>query len=169
MKRSFSIAMALVLGGIWLMLWGEVTVANLVSAVAVVALVVVIVPDAGRGVVTPTVRPWWALRFVAKVVSSLLMANLVVARETMSRGSSINTGIIAVPMDHCSDGLLTLVANVLGLAPGTMPIETTRTPPVVYVHILHLDDVEAVRAEIIHLADLAVRAFGSADAVASLP
>jgi multisubunit Na+/H+ antiporter MnhE subunit len=60
------------------------------------------------------------------------------------------------------------VANVLALTPGTMPIEVTRTPPVIYVHVLHLHDVEAVRRDIRTLSALAVRAFGSDSAVDAL-
>lgn len=57
---------------------------------------------------------------------------------------------------------------MLGLAPGTMPIEVTRDPAVIYLHVLHLHDVEAVRADVNRLAELAVRAFGTPEAVAGL-
>ncbi len=61
------------------------------------------------------------------------------------------------------------MANVLSLAPGTMAIEVTQDPAsVVYVHVLHLEDVEAVRRQTLDLAALAVRGFGSAEAVAHL-
>ena len=45
-----------------------------------------------------------------------------------------------------------------------MPLELTQDPTVLYVHVLHLRDVEAVRRDILRLTDLAVRAFGSAEA-----
>ena len=48
-----------------------------------------------------------------------------------------------------------------------MPLELTMDPLVLYVHVLHLDDVEQVRRDILHLTDLTVRAFGSAEAVAA--
>lgn len=153
---------------IWLLLWGSVTVANLVSGLAVVALVMVVIPDARFHVRRPTLRPVPALRFAGRVLADLVRANLVVTREILSRGSSINTGVVAVPLPLCSDGLLTLVANVLSLTPGTMPIEVTRQPPVIYVHVLHLRDVEAVRRDVQHLSALAIRAFGSDDAIAVL-
>jgi multicomponent Na+:H+ antiporter subunit E len=168
-KGSGSLGLSAVLLGIWMMLWGHFTVANLLSGVAVVALVMVLIPEAGGGFHLPTFRPVWVLRFVGRVLWNLLTANAAVTHEVISPGSSVNTGIIAVPLDACSDGVLTLVANVLGLAPGTMPLEVTRTPPVVYVHVLHLDDVEQARADITHLAHLAVRAFGSDEAVARIP
>ena len=67
-----------------------------------------------------------------------------------------------------SDGLLVFLANVTALTPGTMPIEVVRDPPTFYVHVLHLHDVEAVRDEIRRMEHLAIRAFGSKEAVAAL-
>lgn len=168
MKRSFSLGLSAVLLGIWLLLWGEPTVANIVSGCAVVALVMFLIPQTDEDLVRPTVRPIWALRFISRTVFSLVRANLVVALEVLRQDSKVNTGIVAVPMPGASDGLLTLVANVLGLAPGTMPIEVTTEPPVIYVHVLHLDDVETTRAEITSMAHLAVRAFGSDEALEAI-
>lgn len=169
MKRSFSFGLGAGLLGLWLLLWGHISVINVVTGVALVSVILLLIPETGRGVTWPTVRPLWAVRFFCLVLWSLFRANIDVAREVASPGSKVRTGIIAVPMDNCSDGLITLVANVLGMAPGTMPIEVTRTPPVIYVHLLHMDDPETMRDEITHLTHVAVRAFGSAEAVAALP
>ena len=65
-----------------------------------------------------------------------------------------------MPLPDCSDELLTLITNLLALSPGTMPVELRHDPTVLYVHVLHLRDVEDVRDEIRRLTDLAVRAFG---------
>ena len=64
--------------------------------------------------------------------------------------------------------MLTLIANVLALTPGTLPLEATTSPAVIYVHVLHLTDVETVRRDVQHLTALAVRAFGSQAAVDAL-
>ncbi|MEO6989780.1 MAG: Na+/H+ antiporter subunit E [Aquihabitans sp.] len=153
---------------IWLLLWGSLTVANVVSGIAVVLVVVAILPDARIWQRPPPMRPVATARFGLRIAVDLFKANWVVTREILTPASSINTGVVAVPVPHCSDGVLTLVANVLALTPGTMPLEVTRTPPVIYVHILHLHDLEAVRHDVRTLSDLAIRAFGSAAAVAAL-
>lgn len=154
---------------VWLLLWGSVTMANVASGLVVAAIVLFVLPATRFPIRRPTVRVVPALRFVGRVTWGLFRANAVVAREILSRESSINTGIVAVPLPYCSAGLLTLVANVLSLAPGTMAIEVTQDPAsVVYVHVLHLEDVEAVRRQTLDLAALAVRGFGSAEAVAHL-
>ncbi|CAN5537080.1 Na+/H+ antiporter subunit E [soil metagenome] len=160
-----SIGFGALLLAIWLLLWGSVSAANVLSGVVVVAMVLRIVPGSAFRFRRPTVRVGPALRFVGLVLVDLFRANLVVTREIVTRQSSIHTGVVAVPLPLCSDGLLTLIANVLSLTPGTMPIEVTRTPPVIYVHVLHLRDVEAVRRDVQHLSAAAIRAFGSAEAV----
>lgn len=168
MKRTAGPVLALGLIALWILLWGQATVANVVSGAVIVAVVVAVLPDVGFGFDRPTVRPHWALCFAARVVTDLVRANLSVGAEVVSPRPTVDTGIVAVPLPHCSDGVLTLVANVLGLAPGTMPIEVTRDPAVIYLHVLHLHDVEAVRADVNRLAELAVRAFGTPEAVAGL-
>ncbi len=157
-----------VLLGIWLLLWGSTSPADILSGIVVVAVVLWIIPEARFTARRPTVRPVATLRFLAHVVGGLFTANLVVTREILSKGSSINIGVVAVPLPGCSDGLLTLVANVLALTPGTMPVEVTHDPQVIFVHVLHLDEVEDVRRHVQRLSALAVRAFGSPEAIAAL-
>lgn len=159
--------MALMLA-IWLLLWGSLTVANVISGIAVVLVVMAILPDARIRRRPPPLRPVAVGRFALRIIGDLFRANWVVTREILTPESSINTGVVAVSLPHCSDGLLTLVANVLALTPGTMPLESTQNPPTIYVHILHLHDLETVRRDVRSLAHLALRAFGSASDVAAL-
>lgn len=165
---SVGLGLAALLVAVWVLLWGSLTVANVASGIAVVAIVLWLVPDTRVRAALPTVRPLPALRFVGRILVEVVRANAVLTREVVTRSSSIRTGVVAVPLPLCSDGLVTLVANVLALTPGTMPVEVRRDPSAIYVHVLHLDDVDDVRRDVQHLAELAVAAFGSAEAVAAL-
>ena len=51
------------------------------------------------------------------------------------------------------------------MSPGTMPLELRSNPTVLYVHVLHLTDIEKVRQDILHLTDLTVRAFASDETI----
>lgn len=164
-----SIGLGALLLAIWLLLWGGASAADVAGGLVVVGLVLWIVPDVGWPARRPTVRLGWALRFVGRVLVDLVRANAVLTREILSPGSSIATGVVRVPLTGCSDGVLTVVANVLALTPGTMPIDVEHDPAAISVHVLHLRDVEAVRHDITALATLAVRAFGAPQAVAALP
>ncbi len=153
---------------IWLLLWGELSPANVVSGLAVVAAVMVVVPDARFRLGRPYLRPLWIARLGARILVDVVRANVEVTREIIGRQNSMTTGIVAVALPGCSDGLLTFVANVLALTPGTMAIEVDRSPGVIYVHALHLSDVESLRRDVRSLAALAIMAFGSPEAVAAL-
>lgn len=153
---------------LWVLLWGSASLANVLSGVLVISLLLWSLPDARFRLRPPQVRPIPALRFVGRVAVNLVRANAVVTKEILTPDTSIRTGVVAVPLDEASDGLLTLMANVLSLSPGTLPVEVTREPPAVYIHVLHLRDVEEVRSDVQHLSALAIRAFGSDAAVAAL-
>jgi multicomponent Na+:H+ antiporter subunit E len=153
---------------LWLALWGTVTPANVLSGL-VLAIAVQRLPDPRHvDVGRLRMRPLAALHLLGWFAYKVVEASLVVAREVVTRRDDINTGIVEVPLVGASDGMVTLVSNALGMIPGTMTLEVERDPPTLFVHVLHLDSVEDVRAEIRRLEELAIRAFGSPEAVAGL-
>lgn len=161
------IAATVALVGVWLALWEEVSLANIVTGTILAVLLLTLfrlppVEDHG------TIRPLPAIHFFAYFAWKLMEASAIVAWEVLTPANKIHEGIVAVPIHGASDTLTTAVANAISLTPGTLTIEVDHDPPVLYVHVLHLHDMEAVRREVQHLEALAVRAFGSAAAVASL-
>jgi multicomponent Na+:H+ antiporter subunit E len=164
-----TIAYGVVLVAIWVLLWGSWSAANVLSGIAVAAvLIAVFVPAERRRRGILSVRPVALVRLGLYLLRQLVLANVVLIREVLHRRSRIRTGVIAVPVTGCSEQLVTMLANLVAMAPGTMPVELRDEPAVMYVHVLHLRDVEEVRAELVHLRDLLIRALGSPEAVASL-
>ena len=109
------------------------------------------------------------LWFGVYVMFKLVQSNLVLAWEIITPWRDrTHTGIVAVRLRTSSDLAMTVVANVITLTPGTITIEAKGTPPVLYVHVLHLDDIERVKAELLHLEELSVKAFDSRAARAQL-
>jgi multicomponent Na+:H+ antiporter subunit E len=153
---------------VWVALWGDISFANILSGIAVATVVLVTFPlerDPRPG----TFRPVAALRYVAFFAWQLVTANAQVAWEVLTPRNRENEGIICMPVvPSASQTLLTLIVNTIGLTPGTMVIDLTEHPRYLYVHVLHLDDVDDARANLMRFQDLAVRAFGSADAIAEL-
>ena len=153
---------------VWAALWGEFSPANLLSGVVVaVALLLLFplqqVPNSGQ------FRPLRALRFVGFFLVQLVVANVQVAWEVVTPRNRDNEGIIALPVvASCSQTVLTMLVNTIGLTPGTMVIDLTDSPRVLYVHVLHLDDIDAARATLMRFQELVVRGFGSAEAIAQL-
>ena len=150
---------------IWVALWADVSVANVLSGLVVASLVLLCFrPRRGRVVV----RPLAALRLAGVFVVRLLRATVVVARTVVAPRDRIETGIVAVPLSGCSDALATLLADAISLTPGTLTLEVQRDPLTLYVHVLDLRDVEQVGQEVRSLEVLVVRAFGGPEALAGL-
>ena len=151
---------------VWVALWGDLSAANVLSGVAL-SIGVVVLSGSGR-VGSVVVRPLAALRFALHFLRSLVASSLVVARTVVLPRDRIRTGIVAVPLQGCSDAVATLIADAITLTPGTLTLEVRRDPLTLYVHALDVRDVEQVRAEVRSLELLAVRAFGSQQAIADL-
>jgi multicomponent Na+:H+ antiporter subunit E len=151
-------ARLVLLVGLWILAWGEASVANVASGLLLAALLLVAFPPAAS--TQRRLRPsvWGMLRLGGYVLGQLVTSNVLVAREIVSRGSRVRTGVLAYDVRHPVDEVVTLVANVIALTPGTMTVEATRDPTVLYVHFLLLDDIEHARGAIARLEDLVVGA-----------
>ncbi|MEQ8436725.1 MAG: Na+/H+ antiporter subunit E [Ilumatobacter fluminis] len=153
---------------LWILLWGDLSFANVASGI-VVALFVLTFARLPRllrrdDLQTPRVRPVALLYFMGFVLVELVKSNLILAWEIITPGSRINNGVVAVPLRTTQPITMMVVANVITLTPGTMTIEAKGDPAVLYVNVLFLHDVEAVRRDLLHLEELAVKAFGSREA-----
>ena len=146
--------------GVWVLLWGELSVANVVSGLLVAILLLVVFPRP-RSTTGFVIRPIPTIRFLAFFARELVVSNLVLSREVVSRRSRMLTGVIAAPIHGCSDSLVGVIANLLALTPGTMTVEIATNPNVLYVHVLIFDDLDTVRAKITELNRLVVAAFAS--------
>ena len=156
MTRTLPRLVALV--AIWVALWQDISVANVVSGTLVAAALLLLFRARTDQPPWP-IRPLHAARFAAHFVWKLVQASVVVAWEVATPRNSINEGIVAVPIAGPSPGLVTLVANAISLTPGTLTIDADLDPPVLYVHVLHLGDVSALREEVLRLERLAIAAF----------
>ena len=164
-----SLAVAALLLLAWILLWGSFSIANVASGLLVAVALIAWIPELRFSIRRLRLRPVAIARFGTRVAVDLVRANWVVTREILSRGSTIRTGIVEVELPTCSDVVVTVVANVLGLAPGTMPIEVRRDPVRISIHVLHLHDGDEIRRQVLELADLTMRAFGEDPTMVSIP
>jgi multicomponent Na+:H+ antiporter subunit E len=70
-------------------------------------------------------------------------------------------GILEIELQTEELRVAALVANITSLIPGTLTLEVATDPMRLYVHVLHLEDPEAVRAGTRHLEELVTRAVGN--------
>jgi multicomponent Na+:H+ antiporter subunit E len=155
-----SIFLPILLLAVWLFAWGEVSIANIVGGLALVALLLVAFPPTRARASRARVNPLAIVPLVVYVLGQLVVSNVLVAREILSRRSRVRTGVIAYRVRQPSDAALGLIANIIALTPGMMTVDVTRDPPVVYVHFLLLSDVDEARRVIGHLERLVVAVVG---------
>ncbi len=170
--RSGLLGLLLWITSLWILLWGNLSVANALGglAVAVVVLVVARLPRLSRrgAADTAKIAPLATLRFGVFVLVKLIEANLVLAVGDRHATQPDPHRYRAGPLRTESDLATMVVANVVTLTPGTITIEIEQSPPVLYVHVLHLHDLDAVRRDLLRIEELSVRAFGSPAARAQL-
>jgi multicomponent Na+:H+ antiporter subunit E len=151
----------MLLVALWLLAWGELTLANVLSGVVVAAALLVAFPPGRRSHVR------WSLvgsvRLAAYVVVQLVTSNLVMAREILRVRPITQPGVLAHRLQKGSDELVTVMSSVIALSPGTMTVDVDRESTTIYVHFLLLRDVDAARAFLARLEQLAVGAISEPD------
>lgn len=153
---------------LWLALWDDLSFANVLSGLAVGAAVLLVAGQSPLLDRDDKHRARFSLRhtlyFAGFVLYKLVEANLYLAWEILTKENKINVGVVAVPLRTESRTAAMAVANVITLTPGTITIESlgsSGAPPVLYVNVMHLHDLDAVRRDLLHIEELSVRAFGS--------
>lgn len=148
---------ALVLLAVWLLLWGELSAANVVSGVVVVGAVVAV--DARlRAPRRHRVHPVRALLLLVDLVRRLVVASWAVVMTVLNpTPRRLSSGVVRVRMTTDSPVVTTLVADLITLTPGTLTLDAR--DGALFVHVLGLSDPDAVRAEVRELERLVTAAF----------
>ncbi|WP_116996789.1 Na+/H+ antiporter subunit E [Desertimonas flava] len=154
------------LTAVWLALWSDVSVANVVTGLLVAAAIVGAFDTWRRG--RFVIRPLPLVRLACYFLGALVKSSIAVARATLSPHYRVHTGIIALPLTGCSDSVVTVIANAISLTPGTLTLEVRQDPLTLYVHAFDVRDLEQVRQDLRRFEVLAVHAFGDTDAIAGL-
>ena len=167
MRRRIVLTLWLVV--VWVALWRDVSVANIVSGILVSVGVIWLFPPERRSALA--VKPLALARFVFAVLWSIVRANVIVAWEVVTPANRINEGVVAVELASSHPVVITLVSHAIGLAPGTMVIDVEEgeggAPSLLYVHVLHLREVDDVRREVLDLERLALAAVAGSEDVAA--
>lgn len=150
----------------WLALWSDVSVANVLSGTALAGVIVFGFDTWRTGPLR--FRPVHTARFGLWFGYKLVESTWAVSRAVVAPRHRVHTGIIAVPLQGCSDAVATLIADAITLTPGTLTLEVRREPLTLYIHALDTRDLESIRRDVRALEVLAVRAFGDDDAIAGL-
>ena len=144
----------MLLVALWLLAWGDVSLANIVSGVAVAPRCssrsrragVPVGPTGcacGRGAACRLHRR--AARYVERAHD----------REILRPRFAVRPGVLEAQLRQPSDEVVTVMTNVIALSPGTMTVDVEPDSSAIYVHFLFLRDVAASRAVLARLEEFA--------------
>lgn len=148
---------------LWLLLWGRLSLGLIASGLVVAGIVMAMFPlptiaIEGRPRLLPSIG--FLLRFLGDVI----LASVQVAWLAVRPGREPQSAVIGVHLHTRSDLMLTLVAEVLSLVPGSLVVEVDRSSSILYLHVIGVRDLEQVEVERQRALDTEarlIRAFGS--------
>lgn len=133
---------------LWLLAWGEVSLANLVSGVAVSAGLLFALPSSTSRSGPASLHLVGCARLAGYVARQLVTSNVVMVREVLRRRPAPRHGVLEHRLRQPSEHVVTLMTSVIALSPGTMTVDVDPSSSTVSVHFLFLDDVAAARASL---------------------
>lgn len=130
--------MVLWLTVLWVLLWGDLSVANVLAGFAIALGLMVLTPMPRVGFVGRVnlfALAYLMLRFVVDVVR----ASVQVSAQALHFGHTPRGGVVRVRLRSESDLFLTLTAQFCSLVPGSIIVEAHRLTGIMYVHVLDLE------------------------------
>ncbi|MFP5322035.1 MAG: Na+/H+ antiporter subunit E [Acidimicrobiia bacterium] len=155
------------LTALWVGLWRSTTPATLLTGVVLAVALTWAVRRSDDHRERHRIHPLPLLRYLGHMLVALVRSNVELAREVLTPTDYTRPGILEVRLPPSSELVLTVIANSITLTPGTITLELRAESSTLVVHVLHLRDTEAARAEVEHLHRLATAAFEHVGTVTS--
>jgi multicomponent Na+:H+ antiporter subunit E len=169
-RRRPQLRMSIMTAVIWVLLWGDLSLANLVSGFLLGLLITWVFP-------LPPIdfhgrfRLWPHTKLIAILLFDLVRSSFVVAAQAFHFGHTMRNAVVRVDLKTHSDLYLTLTSELVSLVPGSLVMEARRHQSVVYLHVMDVRsdaDIANARRKVLQAEERVVRSFGSDDEVASL-
>ncbi len=160
--RSLQLPMLLWLTVVWMALWREVSITTVVGGfvVATIGCLLFPLPPLRLDVrLRPLALLWLVVRFGADVVVSSVQVAWVVLRPRRP----LRNAVVEVTLRTPSDFVLTIVAEMTCLIPGSLAVEAHRSTHTLYLHVLDVGDragAERFRERVLDQETRVVRALG---------
>jgi multicomponent Na+:H+ antiporter subunit E len=155
---------------VWVLFWGDLSLANVLSGLLLGLLVTLVFP-------LPPIefhgrfRPVAHARLIAVLLWDLVRSSVVVAAQAFRFGRGMTNAVVRVQLRSRSDLYLTLTTELVSLVPGSLVLEARRAEGVVYLHVMDVRseaDLDQARRDVRDAEARVLRAFGSDDEVAAL-
>lgn len=133
---------------VWLLLNRSIGAGHIVLAV----ILALLIPLLTRGLRPLPVRvrhPWTVIRLAATVVKDTTVSNLAVLRFLMFPSLRKHpSGFVYIPLDLRDPNGLAVLAMIVCITPGTAWAELARDRSLLMLHVLEVDDADAIVAHI---------------------
>lgn len=161
--RAVQWPMVLWLTLFWWVLWGTYSPLSLVGGVLVAVTVCLVFPLPPLRL-NVRARPVGIVVLVARFLRDVVVASIEVARVALLPPKDLRSAIVAVPLRADSDFVMSVVAVLVSLVPGSVVVEAHRGSHTLYLHVLDVrseDDIETVRQRVLAQEARVLRAFGA--------
>lgn len=132
----------------WAALLGEFTGTNIIAGFVFGYLMLWVMQFVFAGSSSYFVKVRQVITFVILFLRELIKANLRVAYSVLAPNSQMRPGIVALPLDVKTDAEITMLANLITLTPGTLSLDVADDRSVLYVHGMHVYDLDEFRRDI---------------------
>jgi multicomponent Na+:H+ antiporter subunit E len=128
---------------VWVMLWGTLSVANVLGGILVALAVVYILPLPAIPV-TGKLHLLAFLKLHVVVAYQLIKSSWQLMWFSVRPGPPPRSAILKRQLTTQSDLVLTLISDALNLIPGSIVLEIDKAARVVFVHVFGIEDAEAI-------------------------
>ncbi len=146
LRFRFQWRAVILLAGIWVLLWGEASLLNILYGALLGWLVTVVfwlapIRYYGR------VHPWRLLVLIATQVKELASASVQLATVAFRPSVRLRPGVLRVELRTNNDLYQVGLAQLISIVPGTLVVEVVRRPRLLYLHVFDLPDDASVEAQ----------------------
>ena len=128
---------------VWILLWGTVSAANILSGLAVALLITLLLPLPPVPV-EGKLHPLSLLRLIVTVFYYLALSSVQVAWLAVKPGPPPLSAVLRAHVAVKSDLVLALSVNIFNLIPGSIVLEIDQTRRMLYMHVLDVGSDRAV-------------------------
>lgn len=162
-RRTLQLPVLLWLTLVWLMLWRDFSLGNAVFGFAIALAVCLLFPLPPLRM-NLRLRPLALLWLIVKFLWDVVVSSILVAKATLGPTKNLRNAVVEVNLKTPSDFVLTIVAEMICLVPGSLAVEARRSTHTLFFHAFDVKDeagVEIFRQRVLDQERRVVRALGA--------
>jgi len=130
---------------VWLALNNTLAPGHLVLGGILAIIIPLLV--AGLESAQPAVKRYdLVIPYLLMVLYDIVVANLEVAMKVLGPTQNLRPAFIAIQIETQNELMITILASTISLTPGTVSTEVSQDRQWLYLHVLHLEDEQALIA-----------------------